>query len=103
LIALLLFFGGGAALDAAGARYQLRAQSQPLASLGGYHVTAPRPLPELDSWRSSLEMAKLAAAAPPGTRWAMSEHGLVAARAPDAIILDVIGLHDRRVALGGFS
>jgi hypothetical protein len=66
-------------------------------------VAAPRPLPELDSWRSSLEIAKLSAAAPPGTRWAMSEHGLVAARAPDAIIVDLVGLHDRRVALGGFS
>jgi hypothetical protein len=33
----------------------------------------------------------------------MSEHGLVGARAPDAIIVDVLGLHDRAFALKGFT
>jgi hypothetical protein len=48
-------------------------------------------------------MAALAAAAPPGARLAMSEHGLVAARAPAAVIIDVIGLHDRWFARHRFT
>ena len=32
----------------------------------------------------------------------MSEHGLVGAMAPDAVIIDVLGLHDRDFALHGF-
>src|SRR5581483_8161953 len=102
----LAFFVVAAALAAdepAFARYERRAESQPLASLGGYHIAAAHPLPELDSWRSSLEIARIAAAAPPGTRFAMSEHGVVGARAPGAVIIDLVGLHDRAFALGGFS
>ena len=102
-VAAVLIFGGGAALDAAGRRYEARAERQPLADLGGYTVAAAAPLPELDSWRASVEMAELAAAAPAGARLAMSEHGLVAARAPDAVIVDVLGLHDRWFARHGFS
>ncbi len=37
-----------------------------------------------------------------GARFAMSEHGLVGALAPDAVIIDVLGLHDRDFALHGF-
>jgi hypothetical protein len=102
-IAAALLVGGAVSLDAAGKLYESRAAAQPLADLGGYHVDAKEPLPERDSWQSSIEMAELAAAAPPGTRFAMTEHGLVAARAPDAIVLDMLGLHDREVALHGFS
>jgi len=102
-IAVALFVGGGAALDAAGRRYQARAERQPLADLDGYSVAATKPLPELDSWRSGLEMAALAAAAPAGARLAMTEHGVVAARAPAAVIIDVLGLHDRWFAQHGFS
>jgi hypothetical protein len=102
-VAALLLPLGGWALSAAGARYQSRAAVQWLAPLGGYSVSAAQPLPELDSWRSSEEIARLAAAAPPGARLAMSEHGLVGARAPDAVIIDVLGLHDRRFAQRGFS
>src|SRR5262249_2494776 len=46
---------------------------------------------------------ELAAAAPAGARLAMSEHGLVAARAPAAVIIDVIGLHDRWFARHRFT
>jgi hypothetical protein len=95
--------GGGALIVGAGVLYQRRADTQPLADLGGYSVAATDPLPELDSWEASERMAALAAAAPPRTRFAMSEHGLVAARAPDAVIIDVLGLHDRWFALHGFS
>lgn len=62
-----------------------------------------RVLPELDSWEASQRMARLAAVLPPGTRAAMSEHGLVAARAPQLVIIDVLGLHDRGFARAGFS
>jgi hypothetical protein len=100
IVALLA--GGSIALDAAGRRYEARAERQPLADLGGYSVSAAQ-LPEMDSWRASTEMAELAAAAPAGARLAMTEHGLVAARAPHAVIIDVLGLHDRWFAHHGFS
>jgi len=102
-IAGALLCGGGVALDSAGRRYEARAEHQPLADLGGWSIAAAQPLPELDSWRASLEMAELAAAAPRGARLAMSEHGVVAARAPEAVIIDVLGLHDRWFARRGFS
>jgi hypothetical protein len=103
LVAVAVVVGGGAALDAAGRRYEARAATQPLADLGGWERDAAAPLPELDSWRAAHEVAAIAASAPPGTRLAMSEHGLVGARAPHAVIIDPIGLHDRFFALHGFS
>jgi hypothetical protein len=101
--AVLLLAGGGWALTVAGARYEARAATQPLASLGGFTVAAAAPLPDLDSWRSSQEMAAFARAAPAGTRFAMSEHGLVGASAPDAVIIDVLGLHDPVFARAPFT
>ncbi len=100
--AAIFLLGGAWALDAAGARYQARAATQSLASLGGFHVTARQALPELDSWTASEEIARFARNAPMGARFAMSEHGLVGALAPDAVIIDVLGLHDRDFALHGF-
>jgi hypothetical protein len=100
--AAIFLLGGAWALDAAGARYQARAASQSLASLGGFHVAAKHPLPDLDSWTSSEEIGRFAHNEPMGTRFAMSEHGLVGAMAPDAVIIDVLGLHDRDFALHGF-
>jgi hypothetical protein len=96
---LVLWLGGGWALHAIGAHYE--SHEQKVADLGGY--TTPCELDDRDSWQSSIEMAQLAAAAPPGTRFAMTEHGLVAARAPQAVIIDPLGLHDRDFALHGFS
>ena len=101
--ALLALLGGAQALQAAGRAYQGRAQTQALASLGGYAVSAAAPLPDLDSWRASQEIAELAAAAPPGTTFAMSEHGLVGAYASRAVIIDLLGLHDPIFARNGFS
>ncbi len=98
--ALLL---GDFALLAAAERYQARAQSQTLAATGGYHVPAASPLPELDSWQSAQAIAAIAAAAPDGTSFAMSEHGLPGALAPRVAIIDVLGLHDRFFARNGFS
>jgi hypothetical protein len=103
LCALLAIVGGASALEAAGHAYEGRAQTQALASLDGYRISATAPLPELDSWQSSHEMARLAAKSPPGTTFAMSEHGLVSAYAPRAAIIDVLGLHDSIFARQGFS
>jgi hypothetical protein len=80
--AAVVILGGGPALEAAGRRYEARARTQALANLDGYTIPAREALPELDSWQASVEIARLAAAAPPGTIFAMSEHGLVGARAP---------------------
>jgi hypothetical protein len=74
-----------------------------LASLDGYRIPAAAPLPDLDSWQASHEIARLAAESPPGTTFAMSEHGLVGAYAPRAVIIDVLGLHDPIFARNGFS
>ena len=46
-------------------------------------------------------MASLAAAAPPGTTLALSEHGLVGAEAPDVVLIDLLGLHDRAFSCAG--
>ena len=95
---LVADFGLGAAAE----RYQARARFQTLAATGGYHVLAS-PLPELDSWQSAQAIAAIAAAAPDGTSFAMSEHGLPGALAPRVAIIDVLGLHDRFFAQHGFS
>jgi hypothetical protein len=101
--ALLALVGGARALEAAGLAYESRAQTQVLALLDGYRIPAAAPLPDLDSWQASHEIARLAAASPPGTTFAMSEHGLVGAYAPRAVIIDVLGLHDPIFARSGFS
>ena len=101
--ASLALVGGAWALDATGRAYEGRAQTQVLASLDGYRIPAAAPLPDLDSWQASHEIARLAAESPPGTTFAMSEHGLVGAYAPRAVIIDVLGLHDPIFARNGFS
>jgi hypothetical protein len=101
--ALLALVGVAWALDAAGRAYEGRAQTQVLASLDGYRIPAAAPLPDLDSWQASHEIARLAAESPAGTTFAMSEHGLVGAYAPRAVIIDVLGLHDPIFARNGFS
>jgi hypothetical protein len=101
--ALLALFGGAQVLQAKGRAYEGRAQTQTLASLDGYRISAAAPLPDLDSWQASNEIARLATEAPPGTSFAMSEHGLVGAHASRAVIIDLLGLHDPFFARNGFS
>ena len=101
--ALFVLLGGARALEAAGRAYEDRAQSQTLAAIDGYQIPAAAPLPELDSWQASHEIAHLAAESPPGTIFAMSEHGLVGASAAHAVIIDLLGLHDLTFARSGFS
>lgn len=101
-IAVLVLGGGNLALHAAGTAWAARAPHL-MEPVSDRPIAATAPLPELDSWQASLEMAKLAAAAPAGSRIAMSEHGLVGARAPATVIIDVLGLHDREFAQHGFA
>lgn len=102
-IAVVVVLTSDFALSAAAEHYQARAQSQALAPIGGYRVPASAPLPELDSWQSARAIATIAAAAPAGTVFAMSEHGLPGALAPQVAVVDVLGLHDRFFAQHGFS
>ena len=83
--------------------YGSRAQAQKLASIDGFHTATQTSLPELDSWQAARAIADMAAAAPAGASFAMSEHGLPGAQAPQTTIIDVLGLHDPYFARHGFS
>jgi hypothetical protein len=83
--------------------YAARGSDQKLSSIGGYHIAATVPLPETDSWESARQIAAVAVAAPAGTSFAMSEHGLPGALAPQVDVIDVLGLHDTIFARKGFS
>jgi hypothetical protein len=102
-LALLVVGLGNLGLAAAGTAYAARAEVEPQAPPPAFHVPAQGPLPELDSWQAAQAIATVAAAAPPGARFAMSEHGLPGALAPQVTIIDVLGLHDRHFARHGFS
>lgn len=90
-------------LSAAGKAYASRGDLRRGAPPSGFQVAAAEPLPELDSWQAAQAVAAIAAAAPAGTRFAMSEHGLPGALAPHVTIIDVLGLHDPTFARHGFS
>jgi hypothetical protein len=112
--AALVLLGGARALDEAGRHFARRATGLSLPSTAllsptlpspedTHRVAAPTPLPEVDSWLAAHQVARLAAAAPPGTTLALSEHGLVGAEAPDVVLIDLLGLHDRAFSGAGFS
>ena len=103
VLAVAVLLAGNLSLSMAAGWYDGRAQVETLAPLGGFHILATSPLPDLDSWQSAHAIANMAAAAPAGTRFAMSEHGLPGALAPQATIIDVLGLHDPTFARHGFS
>ena len=84
-------------------RYESRGDELDLPPVDDYQVAAAAPLPEIDSWESARQVAAIAAAAPAGTVFAMSEHGLPGALAPQVAIIDVLGLHDPVFARQGFS
>jgi hypothetical protein len=100
LVAVLL---GSLSLSVGAGVYGSRASGQTLAWPGGFHVPAAEPLPDIDSWQAAHAIAAIAVAAPPGTSLAMSEHGLPGALAPQATIIDMLGLHDPFFARHGFS
>jgi hypothetical protein len=108
----LMLLGGARALDEAGRHFARRATDPALPASAlparaaleeSNRVAAPTQLPEVDSWLAAHQVARLAAAAPPGTTLALSEHGLVGAEAPDVVLIDLLGLHDRAFSGAGFS
>jgi hypothetical protein len=100
VVAVLL---GWPALLLAARAFEHRAQDQRFATLGGFHVSACAPLPVHDSWQEAHHISAIASAAPSGSTFAMSEHGLPGALAPRITIIDVLGLHDPYFARHGFS
>jgi len=103
VLAVTLTLAGSLSLSFAADRYSSRAQAQKLVPVDGFHTAAQTPLPELDSWQSAQAVAELAKAAPARTSFAMSEHGLPGALAPQTTIVDMLGLHDPYFARHGFS
>jgi hypothetical protein len=89
-----------AGLLAAGAQYQRSREAAATVIPAVVLPAAATPLEPLDSWAAAEALGQLARAAPAGTRFAMSEHGLPGARAPEAVIIDVLGLHDPAFARG---
>jgi hypothetical protein len=102
-IAALAVLVGSLSLSVAAGLYGARASAQRLETPGGYRVAACTDLPDIDSWQAAHAIAALAQAAPLGTSFAMSEHGLPGALAPNATIIDLLGLHDPYFARHGFS
>ena len=103
VVAVTLTLIGSLSLSLAADGYSGRAQSQKLVSIDGFHTLAQAPLPDLDSWQSAHAIAEMARAAPARASFAMSEHGLPGALAPQTTIIDVLGLHDPYFARHGFS
>jgi hypothetical protein len=69
-----------------------------------YTMGTATPLPTLANIKlAGSAGARFASRLPPGTVAAMSEHGYIGAIAPDLVIIDLVGLHDRRIARSGFS
>ncbi len=102
-LAVAVLLVGDLALSGGARLYEARSRTQALAPLGGFHVSASQPLPDMDSWAAARRIAAMAAASPPGTSFAMSEYGLPGALAPNVLIIDVLGLHDPYFARHGFS
>jgi hypothetical protein len=103
VLAGAVFAVGYGMLTGAAVAYDDRAATQALVPLPVFTMSAQVALPELDSWQAAQAVAAIAKDAPAGTRFAMSEHGLPGALAPQIHIIDVLGLHDPYVARHGFS
>jgi hypothetical protein len=67
-------------------------------------VAARTPLQQYEHWYPTVPVVgDLIAALPPGAVVAASEVGYIAAAAPKATIIDLVGLNDTRIGLHGFS
>jgi hypothetical protein len=102
-LASLVLLAGHLGLSYGAERYDAQASGPPSPTFGGFRIPARQPLPDLDSWQAAQAIAAIAKSAPAGTRFAMSEHGLPGALAPQAVVIDVLGLHDPTFARRGFS
>ncbi len=61
------------------------------------------PLPEVDDWRAMTALAQALSSSPAGTTVALTEHGVIGARAPQVTLLDLSGLHDVAIARRGID
>lgn len=68
-----------------------------------YRTASGAALPALDWFTGIRTMAELLEGLPPDLVLAASEHGFVGSRLPGVAIVDLLGLHDRRIAREGFS
>lgn len=68
-----------------------------------YTTLSKQSLPHLGWWTTIEEFSEIATDLPEGTKVALSEYGLVGARAPHIHIIDPLGLHDPFFAHNGFS
>jgi hypothetical protein len=67
-------------------------------------TAARAPLPDYPRWYPTVPaIGDLIAALPPGASVAASEVGYIAAAAPRATIIDLVGLNDIHIGLQGFS
>lgn len=67
-------------------------------------VAARTPLPSYEKWYPTVPvLGDLIAGLPDGAVVAASEVGYIAAAAPHATIIDLVGLNDTRIGLHGFS
>lgn len=67
-------------------------------------VAARTPLRQYERWYPTIPvLGDLIATLPPGAVIAASEVGYIAAAAPHATIIDLVGLNDTRIGLRGFS
>jgi hypothetical protein len=100
--AVLVVLVGNVALSSGADAYEARGQEHPSRPFVRYAVPAAKPLLDIDSWQAARAIAAMAVAAPAGASFAMSEHGLPGALAPEIRIVDVLGLHDPYFARHGF-
>ncbi|HYW81413.1 MAG TPA: hypothetical protein VE890_17645, partial [Thermoguttaceae bacterium] len=104
MVLLLILAVGRQTLAHASVWYQKRlAARASTVKARTYKTRAGKPLPPVDRWDALQAMARIAHDAPPGTSIALSEHGLIGATAPQVVLIDLVGLHDRQFAMEGFS
>jgi hypothetical protein len=83
--------------------YTARVVPQPVA-VPSLPVTPRTPMPHYAKWYPTVPvLGRLIAALPPGAVIAASEVGYIAAAAPHATIIDLVGLNDTSIGLHGFS
>jgi hypothetical protein len=83
--------------------YTARVVPQPIA-VPSLPITPRTPMPRYALWYPTVPvLGGLIAALPPGAVIAASEVGYIAAAAPHATIIDLVGLNDTSIGLHGFS
>jgi hypothetical protein len=66
-------------------------------------VAAPEPLPQIPWFAAIRTVGDVAAGLPAGARVAASEVGYIGSAAPEATVIDLVGLNDTRIGMTGFT